>query len=118
MTLTFVNKSELSGSVTALSTYQDIINISRSINYPVFVEGWMDLTNMAASDTINIQERIWINDSYSEFEEQNISNAQDDAALHFHSKFAPEGIFNLKFNQSFGTLRDYSYHFIILNMTL
>jgi len=78
----------------------------------------MDLSEMAANDAINVQERVWINDSHIEFEEQNISNAQNDPALHFHSKFSPKGIYSVRMNQSVGTLREYPYHFVVLNMTL
>lgn len=118
MTITFVNRSEYTGSVTALSTYQNIINISRADPYPTYVEGWINLSNMAANDAINIRERIWINSSHIEFEEQNVSNVQGDPALHFHSKFSPKGIYSVRMNQSVGTLREYPYHFVVLNMTL
>ena len=118
MTITFTNRSEYIGSVTALSTYQNVINISRANPYPTYVEGWMDLSKMAANDAITVQERVWINDSHIEFEEQNVSNVQADPALHFHSKFISKGIYSVRMNQSFGTLREYPYHFVVLNMTL
>ena len=117
MTLTFINKSELSGTVTASASYQNVVNITRAVNLPAYVEGWVDLSKMAANDAINVQERVWINSSYIEFEEQNISNVQNDPALHFHSKFCPKGIYSVRMNQSVGTLREYPYHFLVLNMT-
>lgn len=117
MVLTFINKSELTGTVTASAAYQDVVNTSRAVNLPAYVEGWVDLSKMAIDDAINVQERVWINSSHIEFEEQNISNVQNDPALHFHSKFCPKSIYSVRINQGFGTLREYPYHFLILNMT-
>ena len=118
MTLTFINKSELSGTLSNVSTsYVDIVNLSRSDGYGFYVEGWLGLSNMAADDTINIQEEVWINGTAMQFEEQNISNAQDDDALHFHAKFTSDGIYHLSLKQEYGTSRSYGYHFLVLNMT-
>ena len=118
MSIIFKNKSEYSGTLSNLSwAYQNVMNISAASSNPFFVEGYIDLKNMAASDSINIQENIWINSSFAIFKEKNYSDAQDDTGLRFHSKIAPKGIYHLKLNQSYGTKRNYDYHFVILNTT-
>lgn len=118
MTLLFENKSEQKGNISNASwAYQNIVNTSRNNGYPVYVEGYLDLTNMSTVDVINIEENIWIGGTSIVYESKNFSGIQYEPALHFHSKFAPKGIYNLKMNQSYGTPRNYSYHFIILNMT-
>lgn len=119
MALTFINKSELSGTLSNVSTtYVDIVNLSRSDGYGFYVEGWLGLSNMATNDVINIQEEIGINGTTMQFEEQNISNVQDDDALHFHAKFASDGIYHLSLKQDHGVSRSYGYRFTVLNMTL
>lgn len=118
MSVIFKNKSEISGTISNVSlSYSNILNLSRSDAYPFYVEGWLNLYNMAAGDAINIKEEIWINSSFMQYQSQNISNAQDDDALHFHSKYAPTGVYKLSMNQSHGTSRDFDYHFIVMNVS-
>lgn len=118
MSVIFKNKSEISGTVTNTSyVHSNILNLSRSDAYPCYVEGYLKLSSMAINDAINIIEEVWVNGSFVQYEDHNLSNVQSDDALHFSSKYCPTGIYCLKMNQSFGTSRDFDYHFIVMNVS-
>jgi hypothetical protein len=118
MSIIFKNKSEITGTLSNASlNYSSIINLSRSDGYPFYIEGYINLSNMVSSDAITIREEIWINSSFINYETQNLSNAQLDDLLHFHSKYAPTGIYRLMMKQNYGTSRDFDYSFIALNVS-
>lgn len=118
MTVIIENKSEYIGSITNTSlSYQNILNLSREDKRPFFVEGYLNLGSMATDDAINIMESVWANASLIVYAEENYSNAQSEPLIGIHAKLAPYGIYNLKMNQSYGTSKDYQYHFIVLNLT-
>ena len=96
------------GTKTADGTEQDLVNVSGMGKY----EGYVDLTNMQAGDTVVVKEYLrmkkdgpWINYATTTY-----NGAQTEPAIHAVRKLSEHG-FRVSLQQTAGVNRDYDYWF-------
>lgn len=96
------------GTLTADGTEQDVVELTILGS----LEGWIDLANMQAGDTITIREyaKLKSGGTYRLYDSATYSNVQSKPALHVVKLPAKYGI-KVTLQQTAGTNRDYDYNF-------
>jgi hypothetical protein len=102
----------IEGSVTMDGTEKDVVLDEVSGNPQRFLEGYIDLSPMAAGDTIVIRQYIKITatGAYVKYAEETYSDAQSLPALYITTKAGRYGI-KVTAQQTAGTYRTLAYQF-------
>jgi len=102
----------IEGSITADGTEQTVILDEVTGNPPRFLDGFIDLSNMAAGDTVVIRQYISIvtPPDYKKYAEETYTDAQTLPLLYITTKTARYGI-KITLQQTAGTYRTFKYQF-------
>lgn len=102
----------IEGTLTADGSEQNLVLDEPTDNPPRFLEGYVDLTNMASGDTVVIRQYIKIKSggSYVKYAEETYSGAQSLPMLFIVSKSGRYGI-KITLQQTAGTYRSFDYQF-------
>lgn len=96
------------GTVTADGLEQDVVELTELCT----LEGWIDLSNMEAGDTVVIKEYVKLKSggTYTLYDSASYSGVQAKPALHVIKIPAKYGV-KVTLQQTAGTNRDYDYNF-------
>lgn len=97
---------------SALNTEEDVI-LDEPVGDPLrYLEGFIDLTNMAAGDTVVLREYLSLVTpvSYVQYAEETYSDAQALPALYVRTKPGRYGI-RVSLEQTAGTIKDFPFQF-------
>ena len=103
-------QSELAkGTKTADGTEQDLVSVTGRGKY----EGWIDLANMQAGDTVVVKEyvRLKSGGSWRLYATATYTDAQTEPAIHPTRKLSEYG-WRVTLQQTAGVNRDYDYEFL------
>jgi hypothetical protein len=102
----------IEGTLTADGTEQNVVLDEVSGNPSRYLEGYIDLSNMASGDTIVIREymKIKSDGGYVKYAEETYSDAQTLPLLHILTKPGRYGI-KVTLQQTAGTYRNFPYQF-------
>ncbi|MEM2284556.1 MAG: hypothetical protein QXL29_08145 [Zestosphaera sp.] len=102
----------IEGTLTADGSEQNVVLDEVEGNPPRFLEGHIDLSNMADGDTVVIRQYFKISPTgtYKKYAEETFSNAQPIPLLHVISNVGRYGI-KVTLQQTAGTYRSFDYQF-------
>lgn len=102
----------IEGTVAMDGTEKDVILDEPTGNPPRFLEGYIDLTPMAAGDTVTVRQylKIAATGGYVKYAEESYSGAQSLPLLYITTKSGRYGI-RVTMQQTAGTNRTFAYQF-------
>lgn len=104
-----VQSEEAKATLTADGTEQEVLNTSGRGKY----EGWIDLVNMQAGDTVDVKEYVMLKSggSFRLYATTTYSGVQAEPAIHVTRKLSEYGL-KVTLQQTAGVNRTYDYEFL------